>query len=86
MPAFQWYKVRLCHIKTQESANRYESCLLKVMESLMADSSTATLPILNLIAGGSWSRRQLHNGIWYVSVASKLRNPPTHLRVVFGLK
>jgi len=49
----------------------------------MADSSTTTGPILDLIAGDCWARRQLRGGIRYVSVASKLMNPPTLLRVVF---
>jgi len=49
----------------------------------MADSSTTCDTTLDLIAGGCWARRQLPNGIRYVSVASKLMNPPTLLRVVF---
>jgi len=49
----------------------------------MADSSTTAGPILDLIAGGCWARRQLRAGIRYVSVASKLMNPPTFVRVVF---
>ena len=38
-----------------------------------ADSSTNIAGIPVLIAGGCWARRQLHAGIRYVSVASKLR-------------
>jgi len=49
----------------------------------MADSSITAGPILDLIAEGCWARRQLRGGIGYVSVASKLMNPPTLLRVVF---
>jgi len=49
----------------------------------MADSSITAGPILDLIAEGCWARRQLRGGIRYVSVASKLMNPPTFLRVVF---
>jgi len=49
----------------------------------MADSSTTTSPILNLIAGDCWARRQLHSGIKNVSVASKLRKSPTLMRVAF---
>jgi len=49
----------------------------------MADSSTTAGPILDLIAGDCWARRQLRGGIGYVSVASKLMNPPTLVRVVF---
>ena len=39
----------------------------------MADSSTTAAGIPILIAGGCWARRQLHAGIRYVLVASKLR-------------
>ena len=49
----------------------------------MADYSTTPGPILILFPGGYWARRQLPNGIRYVSVASRLMNPPTLLRVVF---
>jgi len=49
----------------------------------MADSSITAGPILDLIAEDCWARRQLRGGIRYVSVASKLMNPPTLLRVVF---
>jgi len=49
----------------------------------MADTSTTTGPILDLIAGDCWARRQLRGGIRYVSVAPTLMNPPTHLTVVF---
>jgi len=52
-------------------------------QSSMADSSTTTAPILDLIAGGYWARRQLHSGIKNVSVASKLRKSLTLMRVVF---
>jgi len=49
----------------------------------MADTSTATAPILNLIAGDCWARRQLRSGIKDVSVASELRKSLTFVRVVF---
>ena len=49
----------------------------------MADSSTTTAPILNLIAGDRWARRQLRSGIKGVSVASELRKSLTLVRVVF---
>jgi len=48
----------------------------------MADSSTTTTPILNLIAGDCWARRQLRSRIKDVSVASKLRKSLTLVRVV----
>jgi len=49
----------------------------------MADCSTTTTPILDLIAGDCWARRQLRSGIKDVSVASKLRKSLTLVRVVF---
>ena len=49
----------------------------------MTDSSTTTTPILDLIAGDCWARRQLRSGIKDVSVASKLRKSLTLVRVVF---
>ena len=39
----------------------------------IADSSTTIAGIPIRIAGGCWAQRQLHAGIRYVSVASKLR-------------
>jgi len=48
----------------------------------MADSSITALLILELIAGECWAQCQLRGGIRYVSVASRLMNPPTLLRVV----
>jgi len=52
----------------------------------MADSSTTTSPILNLIAGDRWARRQLRNGIRYVPVASKLRKSLSSVEGVLGIK
>jgi len=49
----------------------------------MADSSTTTAPILDLIAGGCWARRQLRSGIKDVSVASELVKSLTIMGVVF---
>jgi len=49
----------------------------------MADSSTTTAPILDLIPGGGWTQRQLRSGIKDVPVASKLRKSLTLVRVVF---
>jgi len=49
----------------------------------MADSSTTTFPIPNLIAGGCWARCQLRNGIRYVPVASELMKSLTLVGVVF---
>ena len=42
-------------------------------QNSMADFYTTITGIPILIAGGFWARRQLHAGIRYVSVASKLR-------------
>ena len=43
------------------------------LQNSMADSSTTVTGNPIPIAGGCWARRQLHAGIRYVSVASKLR-------------
>ena len=51
-------------------------------QNSMADPSTTTAPIMNLIAGDRWARRQLHSGIKDVSVASKPRKSLTLVRVV----
>jgi len=50
-----------------------------------ADSSTTAGRILMLFAGGCWARRQLHNGIRYVSVASILRNSLSAVEGVLGI-
>ena len=52
-------------------------------QNSMADSSTTTAPILDLIAGDYWARHQLHSGIKNVSVASKPKKSLTLMRVVF---
>ena len=49
----------------------------------MADSSTTTAQILNLIAGGCWARCRLHSGLKYVSVATNLRTSLPLVRAVF---
>ena len=43
------------------------------LQNSIADSSTTVRGIPPLFAGGCWARRQLHAGIRYVPVASKLR-------------
>ena len=43
------------------------------LRNLMADSSITVTGIPILIEGGCWARRQLHAGIRYVPVASRLR-------------
>jgi len=48
----------------------------------MADSSITTAPILNLIAGDRWARRQLRSGIKDVSVASE---PMRSLTIMVGV-
>jgi len=50
-----------------------------------ADSSTTAGWILMLFAEGCWARRQLHNGIRYVAVASILRNSLSAVEGVFGI-
>jgi len=49
----------------------------------MADSTTTASPILDLIAGDCWVRRQLRRGIKDISVASKLMKSLTLVGVVF---
>jgi len=49
----------------------------------MADSSTTTAPILNLIAGDCWARRQLRSAIKDVSVASKPRKSLSAVERIF---
>jgi len=51
----------------------------------MADYSTTGKQILLLFAGGYWARRQIPNGIRYVSVASQLRNSLSSVEGVLGL-
>ena len=43
------------------------------LQNSMSDSPTTITDIPVLIAGGCWARRQLHAGIRYVPVPSKLR-------------
>ena len=50
----------------------------------MDDSSTTVPGIPILIAGGCWARRQLHVGIRYVSVASKLMKSLSSMEGVYG--
>jgi len=50
----------------------------------IADCSTTTSPIPIRFAGGCWAWRQLHAGIKYVPVASKLRISLTSLKEVLG--
>jgi len=49
----------------------------------MADSSTTTSPILDLIAGDRWARCPLRRGIKDISVASELMKSLTLVGVVF---
>jgi len=52
----------------------------------MADPSTTTAQIVNLIAGDCWAPRQLSNGIRYVSVASKLSKSLSSVEDILGIK
>jgi len=52
-------------------------------QNSMTDSSSTTAPIMDLIAGDCWARRQLHRGIKDVSVASNLMKSLTHVGVDF---
>ena len=51
----------------------------------MADYSTTAGRILILFAGDCWARRQLPNGIRYVSVASRLRKSLSSVEGVLGI-
>jgi len=88
-PATHWYKGRLCGIKAQEIAvfcvgDLYTTIIvaLKILYSTADYSSTAGW-ILILFAGDCWARRQLSNGIRYVSVASKPRNLLSSVESIF---
>jgi len=52
----------------------------------IADSSTTARPILDVIAGGCWARRQLRGGIRYVSIASRLKKSLSSVEGVLGIK
>ena len=51
----------------------------------MADISTTTGPIVDPIADGCWARRELPNGIRYISGASELRRSLI-VRVAFAMQ
>jgi len=70
MPAIQWYKIHPQRDIIHEVTGLNGVGCWRSQNS-MADSSTTTAPILNLIAGGYWAGRQLRNGIRYVPVTSK---------------
>jgi len=68
-----------------EIAHPPDSGLLSLLIlNSMVDSSTTTLPIMNLSPEGRWARCQLHAGIWYVSGASILMKLLSTLRGVLG--
>jgi len=82
MPAIQWYKIHpqrdiIHEVTGLNGVGSWRS------QNSIADPSTTTSPILNLIAGGCWARRQLRSGMKDVSVASKLRKSLTLVSVVF---
>ena len=82
MPAIQRYKIH------PERAIIHEVTGLNGVgcwqsQNSMADSSTTSALILNLIAGDCWARRELRSGIKNVSVASRFRKSLTLVRVVF---
>jgi len=82
MPAIQRYKIHPQRDIIHEVTGLNGVGCWRSQNSI-ADSSTTTAPILNLIAGECWARRQLRSGIKDVSVASKLRKSLTFVRVVF---
>ena len=54
------------------------------LQNAMADSSTTVRGIPIRFAGGYWARRQLHAGIGYVPVASKLMKSLSSIEEVSG--
>jgi len=84
-PALQWYKILppATFIHEVTGLNGVE-CWRS--QNSMADSSTTTVPILDLIAGGRWVRRPLRNGIRYVPVASKPMKSLSSVQCVSGFK
>jgi len=85
MPAIQQYKIHpqrdIIHEVTGLNGVR---CWWS--QSWMADSSTTTPQILSLIVGDCWAWCQLHNGIRYVPVASKLMKSLSSVQSVSGIK
>jgi len=81
MPAIQRYKTHPQRAIIHEVTGLNRMGCWRSQNS-MADSSTTAGPILDLIAGGCWARRQLRSGIKDVSVASKLMKSLTLVRVV----
>ena len=82
MPAIQWYNIHPQRDIIHEVTGLNVVGCWRSLNSI-ADSSTTTAPILNLVAGDCWARCQLRSGIKDVSVASKLRKSLTFVRVVF---
>jgi len=82
MQAIQQYKIHAQSVIIHEVRRLNEVGNWRSQTS-MADSSTTTTPILDLIAGDCWAQCQLRSGIMDVSVASKLRKLVTLVRVIF---
>jgi len=82
MPAIRRYKLHPQRDIIHEVTGLNEVWYWRSQNSI-ADSSTTTAPILNLIAGNRWARRQLCSGIKDVSVASGLMKSLTIIGVVF---
>ena len=85
MPAIQRYKIHPQRdIIYQVTGLNRVGCWRS--QNSMAGTSTTTAPILNLIAGGCWARRQLRNGLGYIPVASKPMKLLSSLQRVSGIK
>jgi len=84
MPAIQWYKIHPQRDIIHEVTGLNVVGCWQSLNS-MADSSTTTAPIRNLIAGDRWAPRQLRNGIRYVPFASKLRKSLSSVEGVLGI-
>ena len=82
MPAIPWYKIHPQRDIIHEVTGLNVVGCWRSLNS-MADSSTTTAPILNLIVGDCCARCQLRSGIKDVSVSARLRRLLTFVRVVF---
>jgi len=82
MPAIQRYKIHPQRAIIHEVTGLNGVGCWRSLNS-MADSSTTASPILDLIAGDCWARRQLRSCIKDVSVASRLMKSLTLVWVVF---
>ena len=82
MPAIQRYEIHPYRVIIHAVTGLNGVGCQRSQNSIAGFSTTAT-PILDLIAGDCWARRQLRNSITDVFVTSKPRKSLTLVRVVF---